>query len=122
VGLPLADATALALIAGLTEAQVVVERLPSEVAPRGTVLAQSLAPYRDVVVNEAILRLIVADGPPVADTLGLPVLGGLSEAAARDLAAGFAIETVYVSEIGLPNGVVGSRCRPAPAPATAGWC
>jgi len=116
VGLPLADATALALIAGLTEAQVVVERLPSDVAPRGTVLAQSLAPYRDVVVHEAILRLIVADGPPVADTLGLPVLGGLSEAAARDLAAGFAIETVYVSELGLPNGVVGQSLPPGTRP------
>jgi beta-lactam-binding protein with PASTA domain len=117
VGLPLADATALALIAGLSEAQVVVERLPSDVAPRGTVLAQSLAPYRDVVVHEAILRLIVADGPPVADTLGLPVLGGLSEAAARALATGFVIEAVYVFELGLPNGVVGQSLPPGARPA-----
>jgi beta-lactam-binding protein with PASTA domain len=116
VGLTLEDATALAVIAGLTESQVAVERLPSDVAPRGTVLAQSLAPYRDVIVSEAVLRLIVADGPEVADVRGLPVLGGMSEAAARTLATGFAIDTVYVSEFGLPDGVVGQSLPPGALP------
>jgi len=116
VGSTLEDATALAVIAGLAESQVVVERLPSDVAPRGTVLAQSLAPYRDVVVAEAVLRLIVADGPEVVDARGLPVLGGLSEDEARSLAVDFAIDTVYVSEIGLPDGVVGQSLPPGALP------
>ena len=117
VGLPLEEATALAVIAGLAESQVVVERLPSDAAASGTVLAQSLAPYRDVVVAEAVLRLIVAAGPPAVDERGLPVLGGLSEAEARALAAGFVIETSYVSEIGLPNGVVAQSLPPGALPA-----
>jgi eukaryotic-like serine/threonine-protein kinase len=116
VGLTLEDATELAVIAGLAESQVAVERLPSNVAPRDTVLAQSLAPYRDVILADAVLRLIVADGPEVADTGGLPVLGGLSEAEARSLAGGFVVDTLYVSEIGLPDGVVGQSLPPGALP------
>lgn len=116
VGLTLEDAASLAAIAGLTDAQVVVERLPSDVAAVDTVLAQSLAPYRDVVVAEAVLRLLVADGPPVADPRGLPVLGGLSEAEARELAPGFAVDARYVSEIGLPDGVVAQSLPPGALP------
>lgn len=116
VGMSLADARSLAFTAGLSEAQVVVERLPSAQAPRDTVLAQSLAPYRDVPVTDGVLRLIVADAPAVTDPLELPVLGGLSETDARELAAGFRIETVYVAEAMLPDGVVGQSLRPGARP------
>jgi beta-lactam-binding protein with PASTA domain len=106
VGLSLDEARALAAIAGLAPSQVVVERLPSEQATLDTVLAQSLAPFRDVVLTDAVLRLIVADVPAARDPLGLPALGGLSEARARELAAGFDLEVVYVGERALPDGVV----------------
>jgi hypothetical protein len=106
VGLPLEEARALAAIAGLAPSQVVVERLPSEQATLDTVLAQSLSPFRDVVLTDAVLRLIVADVPAARDPLGLPALGGLSEARARELAAGFDLEVVYVGERALPDGVV----------------
>jgi len=111
-GLSLADARALALTAGLSDAQVVVERLTSDRSPRDTVLAQSLAPYRDVVLRDAVLRLIVADGPPAADPVGLPILGGLSEADAHALVGGFTVQTAYVAEISLPDGVVVGQSLP----------
>jgi beta-lactam-binding protein with PASTA domain len=106
VGLALDDARALAAIAGLAPTQVVVERLPTEQAAFDTVLAQSLAPFRDVVLTDAVLRLIVADVPAARDPGGLPALGGLPEARARELAAGFDVEVVYVGERALPDGVV----------------
>jgi eukaryotic-like serine/threonine-protein kinase len=116
VGLPLDDARALASVAGLTPGQIVVERLPSDGATRDTVLSQSLAPYRDVVLTEAVLRLIVAEAPGARDPLGLPALGGLDEAEARSLAAGFDIEVVYVGEITLPDGVVAQSLPPGSRP------
>jgi eukaryotic-like serine/threonine-protein kinase len=116
VGLPLEDARTLASVAGLTPGQIVVERLPSDVAARDTVLSQSLAPYRDVVLTEAVLRLIVAEAPGERDPLGLPALGGLSEEVARTLAAGFDIEVSYVGEITLPDGVVAQSLPPGSRP------
>jgi eukaryotic-like serine/threonine-protein kinase len=75
VGLPLDEARALAAIAGLTPSQLVVERMPSEQAALDTVLAQSLAPFRDVVVTDAVLRLIVADAPAPATRVASPRWG-----------------------------------------------
>lgn len=118
VGLPLADALSLARVAGLSDAQVVVERLATDLAQRDVVLSQSLAPHRDFVVADAMLRLIVADeavAPPAPD--GLPVLGGLSEAEARALAVGFDVRVLYVAESGLPDGVVGQSLGPGARPA-----
>lgn len=117
VGLPLDDALALVRTAGLTDAQVVVEYLASDLAPRDTVLSQSLAAHRDVVVADAMLRLIVAaEAVPAPAPGGLPVLGGLAEAEARALAAGFDVRVQYVAEVGLPEGVVGQSLAPGAQP------
>jgi len=117
VGLDLEDARYLATVAGLSLDQVVVERLPSDGAARDTVLAQTLAPYRDMVLEDAVLRLIVADTPLVPDRDALPALGGLSEAEARAVAAGFAVEVTYVGDSGLPDGVVAQSLAPGALPA-----
>jgi beta-lactam-binding protein with PASTA domain len=84
----------LATVAGLAPSQVVVERCPPT-APPDTVLAQSLAPYRDVVLRR-VLRLIVADVPGRAATRRPPRPGGPERGEARALAAGFDVDVVYV--------------------------
>ncbi|MDA0699903.1 MAG: PASTA domain-containing protein, partial [bacterium] len=117
VGLDLEDARYLATVAGLSLDQVVVERLPSDGAARDTVLAQTLTPYRDMALEDAVLRLIVADTPLTPDRDALPALGGLSEAEARAVAAAFAVEVTYVGESGLPDGVVAQSLAPGALPA-----
>jgi len=116
VGLDLDDALALATVAGLSLDQIVLERYPSDRAAPDAVLAQSLAPYRDVVASHAILRLIVADAPATLDGDALPALGGLGEEEARALAAGFAVDVVYVGVSGLPDGVVAQSLAPGARP------
>ncbi|MDF1522004.1 MAG: PASTA domain-containing protein [Trueperaceae bacterium] len=105
-GLALAEARALADVAGLSRDQVIVERLPAERIAPDTVLSQSLAPYHEVARTSAVLRLVVA-APLASDTGGgLPALGGLDEASARALASGFDVRVAYLADGNLPDGVV----------------
>lgn len=116
VGRSLDDARWLAEIAGLSGEQVIVERLAAERVEAGTVLAQSLAPFASVPVATSVLRLVVAEPAVASEQTGLPPLGGLDEARARDLAAGFDVRTEYVSHAGLPDGVVGQSLPVGAAP------
>jgi beta-lactam-binding protein with PASTA domain len=120
VGRSLEDARWLATLAGLSSEQVIVERLAVERVAADTVLAQSLAPYASVPVATSVLRLVVAEPAVPAPETGLPALGGLDEARARALAAGFDVRTEYVAHAGLPDGVVGQSlpvgARPSDGP------
>jgi len=108
VGLPREEAEAIALLAGLAPAQLVIDRIAAGGAPHDTVLAQSIAPYRDLPLTGATLRLVVAEAPllPPAASFGLPALGGMSEAEAREVAADFEIRVQLVSDGQLPDGVI----------------
>jgi beta-lactam-binding protein with PASTA domain len=108
VGLPLTEALSLATLAGLTPSQVVLDRTSSSAVSHETVLAQSLAPHRDLPLTGTTLRLVVAEGvaPPQRTAGGLPALGGMSEEQAREIAHGFDIRVQYLYDAQLPNGVV----------------
>lgn len=113
VGLREADARALAGVAGLNQDQISVERLDVRGATPGTVVSQSLAPYRRVVLADAALRLLVAgSGSAPLDDAGLANLSGLGETDARALAAGFDLEVSYLEDASLPDGVVWQSLPP----------
>jgi beta-lactam-binding protein with PASTA domain len=113
VGLDEDDARALASVAGLAPDQIVVERVDAAGAEPGTVLSQSLAAYRRVLLDDAVLRLLVASAASTpAGGEGLPNLAGLSEAAARALAPGFEVRVSYLEDSSLPSGVVWQSLRP----------
>jgi beta-lactam-binding protein with PASTA domain len=117
VGLDEEDARALALVAGLANGALVVERVEASEAAPGTVVSQSLAPYRRVPLDGAVLRLLVAEGRPGIEAAeGLPNLSGLSEADARAFAAGFDVRVQYVEDGMLPDGVVRQSLRPGSQP------
>ena len=117
VGLPEAEARALADVSGLGSDQVVVERVDTAGAVPGTVVDQSLAPYRRVQLDTVVLRLLVAGAASSpSDEEGLPNLAGLSEADARALAAGFAVRVSYLEDGNLPDGVVWQSLRPGAGP------
>lgn len=107
VGLQREEAVSLALLAGFTRAQVVIDTVSGGGEP-DTVLAQSIAPYRELPVSGATLRLVVAESfaPATATPSGLPALGGMNEAQARELAAGFEIRVQVVNDAQLPDGVI----------------
>lgn len=117
VGRTLEDARWLAGVAGLAAEQVVVETLPADDAAPGTVLSQSLGAFVPVPLDTAVLRLVVASASEAAAPSGLPALGGLDEAAARALAAGFDVEVRLVSESALPDGVVAQSLPAGATPA-----
>jgi beta-lactam-binding protein with PASTA domain len=109
------EARALARLAGLRDAQVIVERIDTDAYPPGTVVTQSLPAYREVALGDAVLRLLIASAASMpADAL--PLLGGLSETEARRLAAGFAIEVETISERPLPDGVIAQSLPPGALP------
>lgn len=117
VGLTEADARALAGVAGLNQDQISVERLDVRGATPGTVVSQSLAPYRRVVLADAALRLLVAgsaSGP--LDDAGLANLSALAETEARALAAGFDVRVSYLEDANLPDGVVWQSLPPGSSP------
>ncbi len=116
VGLPLEEARSLAELAGLDADQVIVERFEAERVARDTVLSQSLAPFHTVDRASAVLRLVVADPIDPGQPTGLPALGGLDVAAAREAAVGFDVQIAYVSDSGLPDGVVGQSLPVGAAP------
>ena len=122
VGLPLADARALAELAGVGVAEPETAA-DGRVAP-GTVLAQSVPPYALVPVRGTDLRLTVAGGtePPAAQPV--PSLVGMTkgEAERTAAAAGYTLEVEAVANdadsLNLPEGVVSQT--PPPGSATAG--
>ena len=117
IGLDEDDARALALVAGLGNGALVVERVEASEAAPGTVVSQSLAPYRRVALGGTVLRLLVAEGRPgIAPAEGLPNLSGLSEADARAFAGGFDVRVEYVEDGMLPDGVVRQSLRPGSQP------
>ena len=115
IGLGSAEAIELANLAGLRSDQLVIEPVPSSAAAPGIVLAQSLAPYRDFNRDGAVLRLLVAQashgsvasGAEALHSAGLPALGGMSEALAREEARLFDVHVNYVADAHLPDGVIG---------------
>ena len=117
VGLMEDDALALASVAGLSSDQVVVEQVDLAGAVPGSVVDQSLAPYRRVRLDTAVLRLLVAGAASAEpDDGGLPNLSGMSEADARALAAGFEVRVSYLENADLPDGVVWQSLRPGTSP------
>lgn len=117
VGLDEEDARALALVAGIANGAVVVERVAAAGAAPGTVVGQSLAPYRRVALDGAVLRLLVAEGPvDGGEVLGLPNLSGMDEVTVRALASGFDVRVAYVEDGTLPDGVVRQSLAPGAVP------
>jgi beta-lactam-binding protein with PASTA domain len=117
IGLEEDDARALALVAGLSNGSLVVERVAADEAAPGTIVSQSLAPYRRVPLDGAVLRLLVAEERPGIDAVaGLPNLSGLSEPDARSFAGGFDVRVEYVEEGALPDGVVRQSLPPGAQP------
>lgn len=113
VGLTEDDARALASVAGLSSDQVVVEQVDLAGAVPGSVVDQSLAPYRRVRLDTAVLRLLVAGAASaVMDDGALPNLAGMSEMDARALATGFEVRVSYLENADLPDGVVWQSLRP----------
>ncbi len=117
IGRSLEEARSLAELAGLEPDQVIVERLEAERVARDTVLSQSLAAYHTVDRASAVLRLVVADPVAAAASTGLPALGGLDVARAREFASGFDVQLAYVSDSTLPDGVVGQSLPVGATPA-----
>lgn len=121
VGLHEDDARALAQVAGIANGAVVVERVEATGAAPGTVVSQSLAPYRRVPLEGSVLRLLVAvgaagAGAEAAEVLGLPNLSGMAEVTARVLASGFDVRVQYVEDGMLPDGVVRQSLPPGALP------
>ena len=117
IGLREDDARALAQVAGLTNGAVVTERVEATGAAPGTVVSQSLAPYRRVPLQGTVLRLLIAEGAAKAgagagEALGLPNLSGMAEVTARALASGFDVRVEYVEDGMLPDGVVRQSLPP----------
>lgn len=107
VGLGREDAIELALLAGLSPQQLIIDWVPSTGIAEDTVLAQSLAPYRALPLRDATLRLVVAESPaPSHHSNGLPALGGMSEAQARELTRDFDIRVQYTQDAVLLDGVI----------------
>lgn len=114
VGLDLADARALAQVAGIDQERVLVDEVVASVGAKGKVLAQSLAPYVPVARDSAVLRLVVQTGEPAAPAAGggTPDLVGMSLAQARSTASGWDVQVAVVGDPGLPEGVIAQDPQP----------
>ncbi len=116
-GLELADALTLAEAAGFARGRVRLERVRGG-AQAGVVLAQNLAPFTEVPLGEARLRLTVAAGGTAATASGeggLPDLTGLGLAEARRRARALGLGVTVDAEVSapeLPPGVVFQRPPP----------
>ena len=119
-GLGLGDALTLAEAAGFARGGVRLERVRGGTQP-GVVLAQNLAPFTEVPLGEARLRLTVAAGGTAATEPGeggLPDLTGLGlgEARRRARALGLGVRVdAEVSAPELPPGVIFQRPPPGTA-------
>lgn len=119
-GLGLGDALTLAEAAGFARDEVRLERVRGG-APAGVVLAQNLAPFTEVPLGEARLRLTVAAGGTAVTEPGegsLPDLTGLGLAEARRRARALGLGVTVEAEVSapeLPPGVVFQRPPPGTA-------
>jgi hypothetical protein len=106
-GLPLEEARYLAGLAGLRDDQIQVEPVTVTGTEAGTVVLQSLLPWREFRQREAMLRLGVT-APAAAGEAAekLPSLTGLTLEEAREAAAGFQIRVQEVGTLELPEGVI----------------
>lgn len=105
VGMPVEEALALARLAGIAPDRITVDEHPDRSAAAGTVLAQTLPPYRPVERERASLRLVAARGG--AQTAGgTPALVGLSRGQAQAAAGGRPLTWVEIRNGLLPAGVV----------------
>lgn len=114
VGSTVDAAMAVAQVAGIPPERVFVDEVVSSGRARGTVVEQSLAPFVQVPRDEAVLRLVVAAGQAAAPdpAVGAPDLVGMPLAHAKEVAAGWDVQVVTLSNPGLPVGVVAQE--PAP--------
>ena len=116
-GLSQEDALGLAEAAGFPRSQVELERTPGNGTPAGTVLAQNIAPYVSVPLEEAQLRLVLAapgGGEPSAEN-GTPDLTGLDLGTAQRQARALGLSVVTEAQVSapeLPTGVVLQRPGP----------
>ena len=114
-GLPLEDALALAEAAGFMRGAVRLERTPGNGIPAGTVLAQNIAPYIDVPLQEAQLRLTLAAASSTPSGDGTPDLTGLDLGSAQRRARALGLSIVVSAQVSapeLPSGVVVQRPEP----------
>ena len=113
VGQTLQDAQFLVGIAGLRTP--VVERIAAADAVPGTVIEQTIAPFRIVSTNDALLRLYVAASE---EGERVPALIGLSQREAQTLARDFELSYRTLDTPDLPSGVVNQN--PAPGAVSEG--
>src|SRR5690606_5359006 len=72
VGRDVDAAIALATVAGIAPGRVCVDRVTAASGAAGTGLSQSLTPHVPVPRDDAILRLVVQTGTPIAAAGGVP--------------------------------------------------
>ncbi len=116
VGLDVAAARELALLAGISPERVFLDEVAAGTGASGTVLSQSLAPNVPVPRDQAVLRLVVTSGGAAPQTAsGAPDVVGLSSDAAERsaLAGGWLPVFTRVASLNLPaNQVVAQSPQP----------
>ncbi|HET8985219.1 MAG TPA: PASTA domain-containing protein [Trueperaceae bacterium] len=119
VGLDIARATELAVIAGIAPDRILVDTVSSANGSAGTVLSQSLAPNVTVPRDDAILRLVVQSGTPTSAAGGVPDLVGMTvtqaEASLTGTAGRWRLVVERLASLNLPAGVIVMQ---SPAPGT----
>jgi beta-lactam-binding protein with PASTA domain len=113
VGLTRDDAQFLARVAGLSPERILEETVPGNSRSAGQVIAQSLTPYVPVSLEDATLRLLVAEQSSIQRTEpGLPSFVGMTEEQALGYSSSYRLRFQTVQEITLPEGIIGQS--PAP--------
>ena len=110
VGLDVDEAIALATVAGIAPDRVFVDRVTAASGAAGTVLSQSLTPHVPVPRDDAILRLVVQTGTPIAAAGGAPDLVGLTldeaHLAASSSQGTWRLVVERMATVNLPAGIV----------------
>lgn len=106
-GLPLAEASAWARLAGIRKEIVTETRLDSSVPP-ATVLQQNILPERIFVPEHVTLRLVISEGGREKSLQGVPDFTGMSLSQARALAERKSINLSItpLSQADAPAGVI----------------
>ena len=111
-GMSISDGQYFARLAGFSPDRVIIDEAAVPGRP-GEIVAQSLPPFQLVDRDEAVLRLIVAQGttPAAQEPAALPSFVGLSEEEALELAQRLlgddaTVELIPVADRRLPEGVV----------------
>jgi len=115
VGLPVDDAKALAVVAGIDPGRVLVDEVLVGNGFPGEVLSQSPSPHRPVPVPDTTLRLVVQAGTPAAEAAeGAPDLVGLPRGRAEAVAAeaGWRADVQRMASRSLPAGIVVAQSPP----------